>query len=114
MARLIWIGIGAVGGIYVYRRGERAVDAVRAQGLSATAQILAASALRSLPAVRESLDGGSQPVAATPAGLPGLQVGGFRISRSQRPADLPPTIVDTGVVDLTDAARSDAARRKAR
>lgn len=96
MARLFWVAVGAAGGIYAYRKGEQAADAVRARGVAGTAQIVALGALQAL-----SRTGGE------PAGEAGVTLGGFRISKvSPAPAR---AIVDTGTVDITDA-RSPAVR----
>lgn len=108
MARLFWIGVGAVGGVYAYRKGEQAVDTVREQGVIGTAQIVAAAAVQSAAVLR------AQPADAV-AQPRGLRVGRFRITRADEPAPAPPlspaAIMDTGVIDITDAP---APRRKAR
>ena len=44
MSRTIWIAVGAVGGIYAYRRGQRAVDEARERGLVGNAQYAASTA----------------------------------------------------------------------
>lgn len=104
MARLIWVGVGAVGGIYAYRKGEQAVDAVRRQGVAATVQIVAVSAVHALTAAR-SAPGGLDSAVVVPAGRPtGIRVGRFRISRADEATThlQPAGIMDTGVI--TDAA----------
>jgi hypothetical protein len=115
MARLVWVGVGAVGGIYVYRKGERAVDAVREQGLAGTLQVVAAATLNAVVSLR------SQPTAqhtviAAHEPIGGLRVGGFRITRARDAAPVPQAaIMDTGVVDITHSApRPEADRRRAR
>ena len=126
MARLVWIGVGAVGGIYVYRKGNQVADAVREQGLGGTAQVVAGAAVAVLR------NGQPTPIVpATAAPEPaGLRIGRFRISRADESADTGASnqgalaagpssagapaaapagpIVDTGVVDITDAARRPA------
>lgn len=110
MARLIWIGMGAVGGVYAYRKGEQVVDAVREQGVIGTAQVVAAAAVHSAGVLRAQ----QQPTA--PA-QPGLRVGRFRITRAEgsapAPASAPAAIMGTGVIDITDAPAT-SRRRKAR
>ena len=44
MARMIWLGVGAAGGIYVYRKGGRLVDRAREDGIAAAAVHVARSA----------------------------------------------------------------------
>lgn len=44
MSRLLWMGVGAAGGIYVYRRGERAWERTKVRGVSGNATLLAATA----------------------------------------------------------------------
>jgi len=113
VARLVWIGVGAVGGIYVYRKGGQVADAVREQGLGGTAQVVAGAAAAALR--------NGQPTTPAPADpapeAVGLRIGRFRISRADEPvvpgqalggpaaAAPAAAIMDTGVVDITDAAR---------
>lgn len=113
MARLVWIGVGAVGGVYAYRKGERALGAFREQGFVGSVQVVAATAANSAALMR----GSWAPAAAAtappaPAAAPappaaGLRVGRFRISRADEaaPTAPPAAIMDTGVLDITDAAR---------
>jgi hypothetical protein len=109
MSRLVWVGVGAVGGIYAYRKGERALDAVREQGVVGTVQLVAATTVNSVVALRSRSDVQAAPMlaeAGPEAGhAPGLRVGRFRITRTDDsvPARLPP-IVDTGAVDITGPA----------
>ena len=122
MARVIWVGVGAVGGVYAYRKGGQAVDAVREQGLLRTAQIVAAGALHSLVALRTTHDPApAAPFPQSDEAVPGLRVGRFRISRADE--QVAPVaraaIMDTGdVIDITsgETRRGTAAgtRRRAR
>lgn len=98
MARLVWVGVGAFGGVYVYRKGERAAEAVREQGLIGTMQVLAAAVLHSNAALRDY--GPAQHEA-------GLRVGRFRVSRVQTTRADPNAIMNT-------RAPAIAGRRKAR
>lgn len=107
MARLIWVGVGAVGGIYAYRRGERVVEAVREQGVVGTAQVLASAASQRI-AARTS--GGAPRV--DPAR--GIRIGGVRISLAEdAPSVIPMTsaIPQAAVVDITDARHQESSRR---
>jgi hypothetical protein len=114
MARLVWVGVGAVGGVYVYRKGERAVDAVREQGVIGTVQVVAATTLHALVSLRSHP--AQHAVIAPAEPVAGLRVGQFRITRARDAAPaLQPAIMDTGVIDITDSARSaPAAGRRAR
>lgn len=111
MARLIWIGVGAVGGIYAYRKGERVVGAVREQGVAGTAQVLLVSAAQTISAPRTGGAGGS----GMPPAQPRLRVGGFVITRAQRSNRMhsaPGAIMDTDVIDITDAGHPRSLRRR--
>ncbi len=132
MGRLVWVGVGAAGGIYTYRRGERMVQALQAQEAGRMVRTVASVGRRprdSAMAVHPA-SGGSFPLAAAQAGL---RVGRFRITRADEPAPaprhvdrlyaepvLPAEPNDGAVVDISEAAtrRSRragvAARRRAR
>ncbi|MDP4014749.1 MAG: hypothetical protein U0990_04565 [Candidatus Nanopelagicales bacterium] len=43
MGRLIWVGVGAAGGIYAYRRAERVWLEAKDRGVAGNATILAAA-----------------------------------------------------------------------
>lgn len=43
MKRIVWLGLGAAGGVVVYRKGGQWLDQARDQGLLVTAQNLVAS-----------------------------------------------------------------------
>lgn len=45
MRRVIWLAIGAAGGIFVYRRGQQFAASAREQGLASSAQDLGRSAV---------------------------------------------------------------------
>ncbi|MEI8082609.1 MAG: hypothetical protein WCI74_12265, partial [Actinomycetes bacterium] len=38
MSRIVWVGVGAIGGVIVYRRGQRAVNEARDRGLVGNVQ----------------------------------------------------------------------------
>lgn len=44
MSRVVWIGVGAIGGVVAYRRGQRAVNAARERGLIGNVQHAALTA----------------------------------------------------------------------
>lgn len=44
MSRVVWIGVGAIGGALAYRRGQRAVNAARERGLVGNVQQAALTA----------------------------------------------------------------------
>lgn len=58
-SRIFWVGVGAVGGIVVYRRGHRALEQVRARGVVGNVAAVAGAVSR---------------VAAAAAGLPRADV----------------------------------------
>ena len=41
MSRTFWVAIGAIGGVYAYRRGQRAVDNARERGLVGNVHVAA-------------------------------------------------------------------------
>jgi len=106
MARLIWIAVGAAGGIYTYRKGERAVAAVREQGVAGTAQLVASAASQRIAARNAA-----GPAVTAPA--PGVTIGRIRISRAGGPAAAAPPASPAlagGVVEITDAKHPVALR----
>lgn len=59
MARLLWVGIGAAGGIYTYRRGQQAWDRAKERGVGGTAAVLAATTTSALHSLRSTPVDGS-------------------------------------------------------
>lgn len=61
MSRLLWVGAGAVGGIYLYRKGERVWDEAKDRGIAGNASVLASatSALMSQARARSAQIEGS-------------------------------------------------------
>ena len=55
MSRLLWVGIGAAGGIYTYRRGQRAWDRAKERGWSGTASVLLSATASALQTARLQL-----------------------------------------------------------
>ena len=55
MSRLLWVGVGAAGGIYLYRRGNRAWDEAKERGLAGNAAVVASSASTMLHHVKRTL-----------------------------------------------------------
>jgi len=121
MGRLVWVGVGAVGGIYVYRRGEHVVQSLRQTDpvRLARAAVLGRREVPLAPAAEQA--------------SAGLRVGRFRITRSDEPLAvvlaqpgpspqlLQAAIMDAGavdgvdVIDITARARArEILRRKAR
>lgn len=44
VSRLVWVGVGAVGGIYVYRRGHRVWQDAKDRGVAGNLTILTTAA----------------------------------------------------------------------
>lgn len=44
VSRTFWVAVGAIGGIYAYRRGQRALDDARERGLVGNVQVAAEAA----------------------------------------------------------------------
>lgn len=55
MSRLLWAGAGAAGGIYCYRRGNRAWEEAKERGFAGNAAVLASSASSILNHAKRSL-----------------------------------------------------------
>jgi hypothetical protein len=55
VSRLLWVGVGAAGGIYLYRRGNRAWDEAKERGVAGNAAILASSASSMLNHAKRTL-----------------------------------------------------------
>lgn len=53
MRRLVWVAVGAVGGIVVYRRVEQALIQAREQGVVATVQQAGASAAHAVDVAKQ-------------------------------------------------------------
>lgn len=43
MSRLLWVGAGAIGGIYAYRKGQDAWEDAKARGVTGSASVIAAA-----------------------------------------------------------------------
>lgn len=57
MKRIIWLGLGAAGGILAYRKGGQLLDQARAQGLVVTAQQVVVSGRGAMLAAQRTLQG---------------------------------------------------------
>ena len=129
MARLVWVGVGAAGGIYTYRKGEHLFQALQAQEAMRVMRVVKSVGRRPRdPAMAlHPASGGPSFVVAAP--LTGLRIGRFRITRTDDviPSQVPEPAAQTqpedtvngAVVDITEAARRRlrpgvAARRRAR
>lgn len=55
MSRIVWMGVGAAGGIYLYRRGNRTWDEAKERGLAGNAAVLASSASTMLNHAKRAL-----------------------------------------------------------
>ncbi len=72
MRRIVWIAVGAAGGIVVYRRAQQAVADARERGVVLSAQQVGLSAVTALNAARAMAGGAASAVdprerqAATP------------------------------------------------
>lgn len=54
MSRLVWVGIGAAGGIYTYRKGQRLWERTKERGVAGTATAAAATAAQLYGQVRQA------------------------------------------------------------
>ena len=52
MSRLLWLGIGAAGGIYTYRRGQRVWDRAKERGWGGSATLVASATMSAIQTVR--------------------------------------------------------------
>lgn len=59
MRRIVWIAVGAAGGIVVYRRAQQAVADARERGVVLSAQQVGLSAVTALNAARAMAGGAS-------------------------------------------------------
>jgi len=55
MGRLVWVAIGAAGGIWAYRKGSGLVEQAREQGVAVTIQQVALSTTQAANQVSEAL-----------------------------------------------------------
>lgn len=53
-SRVFWIGVGAVGGVVVYRRGQRAVEQARGRGIVGNVAAVAGTVSRVAAAINGS------------------------------------------------------------
>ena len=53
MRRLVWVAVGAIGGIYAYRRGTALLADARERGVVLSAQQAATSAMATVASARE-------------------------------------------------------------
>lgn len=65
MGRLVWVAIGAAGGIWAYRRASDLIDQAREQGVALTVQQVALSTTQAVNQVTNALgdraSGGADP-----------------------------------------------------
>jgi hypothetical protein len=55
MSRLVWVGVGAAGGIYGYRRGQRAWGRAKERGPAGTAAVMFAATTSAVHAARVAI-----------------------------------------------------------
>jgi hypothetical protein len=55
MSRLLWVGVGAAGGIYTYRKGQRAWDRAKERGVGGNAAVVAAATTSAVHTIRLAL-----------------------------------------------------------
>lgn len=92
MSRLLWMGIGAAGGIYVYRKGQRTWERAKVRGVAGNATMLAATAAQWYA-----------------RGLAGAELGAA--SGSGAAAPLHPTSERDGAATATPTFRASRAKR---
>ena len=133
MGRLVWVGVGAAGGIYTYRKGERLVQAVQGQEAMRVVRVVASVGRRPRDPAMALHPASGGPTVMMAAHQAGLRVGRFRITRTDEqvvvpvepavrycePEPEPQGTEDGAVVDITEAARRRrrpgvTARRRAR
>lgn len=56
MGRLVWVAIGAAGGIWAYRRASDLIDQAREQGVALTVQQVALSTTQAVNQVSSALN----------------------------------------------------------
>ena len=52
MSRILWMGIGAAGGIYTYRRGQRVWERAKERGWGGSATLVASATMSAIQTVR--------------------------------------------------------------
>ncbi|MDP1878738.1 MAG: hypothetical protein Q8M17_14410 [Actinomycetota bacterium] len=90
MRRIVWIAVGAAGGIYAYRRGAQALAEARERGVVLSAQQAGLSAVSALAAAKSmaaaaagtSSARGARPAVRTPGAAAALA-----LAAARRPAD---------------------------
>ena len=92
MGRMIWVALGAAGGVYAYRRGTKLLDEARQRGLVGSMQAATGSAAGLATTARTLLQaaGGTQrPEAPAPVSSAATGAAAARVlaqSRSRGPA----------------------------
>lgn len=84
MRRVVWIAIGAVGGIYAYRRGQQALLDARERGVILSAQQVGLSAVAAMSGARALAASAAAAVSAPPPDEPGSAAARV-LARSTRP-----------------------------
>jgi hypothetical protein len=60
MGRLVWVAVGAAGGIWAYRKGSGLIDQAREQGVALTVQQVALNTTQAVSNVTAALNERSQ------------------------------------------------------
>ncbi len=83
MSRLFWVSVGAVGGYYAARRGERLVEEARERGLVGNVTLAASTAAKAATGATKAAAALGETVRARTAGRPRAERPGRR--RTHRP-----------------------------
>lgn len=70
MSRLVWVALGAAGGVYAYRRGQRLLDEARERGIVGSVQAATGSATNLAVAARGLMAGSAAPRSGSPSNRP--------------------------------------------
>ena len=93
MSRLVWVALGAAGGVYAYRRGQRLLEEARERGVVGSVQAATGSATNLAVAARGLVAGSGAPRSGSPS------------DRPSRPASRPGTDAASGAAPGAAAAR---------
>ena len=93
MSRLVWVALGAAGGVYAYRRGQRLLEEARERGVVGSVQAATGSATHLAVAARGLVAGSGAPRSGSPS------------DRPRRPASRPGTDTASGAATGAAAAR---------
>jgi hypothetical protein len=83
MRRIVWVAVGAVGGIVAYRRAQQALDDARERGVVLSAQQVGASAANAVSSARALANSAAHWTPSTPQ-APGSAAASV-LARSPKP-----------------------------